>query len=259
MGDLQLAEQMIKAAAAAGATHVKFQYWQEDSLKPGKWDEDGRRQIYKSAQLNEERIKSLNKLAKENNLVSFYSVFSVSGLEKLKNLGEKIIKIPSHEIYNLDLINKSFKLFDYVLLSTGACIEDELIEVASSAKNFKGKLIVMHCVSSYPCTSDAMNLPRIEVLSKLFPNAILGLSDHTSSTIIPAVSVPFGVRVVEKHFTSDQNLPGRDNKFALLPHQFNQMVDYFDEAISACQFLGVGAQDSEKDIISNYRGRWDNK
>ena len=55
----------------------------------------------------------------------------------------------------------------------------------------------MHCVSSYPCTSDMINLPRLEILSKLFPNAILGLSDHTSSTIIPAVSVPYGVRVVE--------------------------------------------------------------
>ena len=45
-------------------------------------------------------------------------------------------------------------------------------------------------------------------------------------------------------------------KIALLPNQFKQMVDYFDEAISACQFRGVGAQNSEKDIINNYRGRW---
>ena len=256
MGDMQLAEKMIKAASSAGASHVKFQYWRETNLKNGKWDEDGRREIYKSAQLNDERIVSLNKLAKKNNLISFYSVFSISELEKLKDLGEDIIKIPSHEIYNLNLIKKSFKLFDFVLLSTGACSEEELIEVASLSKNFQGKLIVMHCVSSYPCTSDMINLPRLEILARLFPNAILGLSDHTSSTIIPAVSVPYGVRVVEKHFTSDQNLPGRDNKFALLPNQFKQMVEYFDEAIGACQFLGVGAQNSEKDIIKNYRGRW---
>ncbi len=256
MGDMLLAEKMIKAAAVSGATHVKFQYWKETNLKPGKWDKDGRREIYRSAQLNDDRIVTLNKLAKINNLISFYSVFSVSELKKLNDLGENIIKIPSHEIYNLDLIKKSFKLFNFVILSTGACKEEELIEVASLSKNYEGKLVVMHCVSSYPCTSDMINLPRLEVLSKLFPRATLGLSDHTQSTIIPAVSVPFGVRVVEKHFTSDQNLPGRDNKFALLPDQFHQMVTNFDEAISACQFLGVGAQSSEKDIMNNYRGRW---
>lgn len=253
---MQLAETMIKSAAESGATYVKFQYWQESNLRPGQWDEDGRREIYKSAQLNDKRIETLNSFAKKNKLNSFYSVFSISGLIKLKDLGEKIIKIPSHEIYNLELVKKSFELFDFVLLSTGACSENELIEVANISKSFKGNLVVMHCVSSYPCTSDMVNLPRLEVLSKLFPSATLGLSDHTSSTVIPAVSVPYGVRVIEKHFTSDKNLPGRDNKFALLPDQFKLMVNNFDEAISACEFRGVGAQNSEQDIIKSYRGRW---
>jgi len=256
MGNMQLAEQMIVAAAKSGATHVKFQYWQESQLKPGAWDSDGRREIYKSSQLNEERIKFLNRVAISNNLESFYSVFSTSDLQKLKNLGERIIKIPSHEISNIQLIEMAYKLFDFVILSTGACEEKELIEVASLTKKYNGKLVVMHCVSSYPCSAENINLPRLDILTKLFPNSTLGLSDHTSSVIIPAVAVPFGVKVVEKHFTSDQSLPGRDNKFALLPDQFKIMCKNFDEAISACKYWGAGAQTSEKDIIDNYRGRW---
>jgi len=256
MGDMQLAEQMINTAKSSGATHVKFQYWKESNLKPGKWDEDGRREIYRSAQLNEERIESLKELAKKNNLISFFSVFSISSINKLKSLGEEIIKVPSHEIYNLDLVKNCFEKFHCVILSTGACKENELIEVANLSNKFEGKLIVMHCVSSYPCTSDKINLPRLEILSRLFPGAVLGLSDHTPSTIVPAISVAFGVRVIEKHFTIDNDLPGRDNKFALLPNQFKQMVINFDEAISACQFQGLGAQSSEEDIIKNYRGRW---
>ena len=55
MGDMSLAENMISAAASSGATHVKFQYWREEQLKKGEWDSDGRREIYKSAQLNEEK------------------------------------------------------------------------------------------------------------------------------------------------------------------------------------------------------------
>ena len=256
MGDMQLAKQMIEFAKKSGATHVKFKYWRESDLKSGEWDNDGRREIYKSSQLNDDSIKFLNDTAKQNNLYSFYSVFSMSGLEKLKNLGEKIIKIPSHEIHNIELINKAYELFDFVILSTGACEEKELIELASITKKFQGKLVVMHCVSSYPCPNENMNLPRLDVLSKLFPNSILGLSDHSASLILPAVSVAYGVKVVEKHFTVDHSLPGRDNKFALLPDQFKNMCQNFDEATKACEYRGVGAQNSEQDIIKNYRGRW---
>jgi sialic acid synthase SpsE len=256
MGDMQLAKQMIESAKKSGATHVKFQYWRESNLKPGEWDNDGRREIYKSSQLNDDRIKCLNDIAKLNNLNPFYSVFSLSGLEKLKDLGEKTIKIPSHEIHNLKLISKAYELFDFVILSTGACEEKELIELASITKKFQGKLVVMHCVSSYPCLTDNINLPRLDILSKLFPYAIMGLSDHTSSIIIPAVSVAYGVKVIEKHFTIDHSLPGRDNKFALLPDQFKLMCLNFDEAIKACEYHGAGVQNSELDIIKNYRGRW---
>jgi len=256
LGDINLAEKMIIEASKSGATHAKFQYWSVANLKPGQWDNDGRRDIYKSAELNDKMINALNKISHNNNLTPFYSVFSIDGLIKLNSLGLKIIKIPSHEIYNLKLIEKAFELFDVVILSTGACYENEIIEVANLSKNYKGSLEVMHCVSSYPCNIDNMNLPRIEYLAKLFPTATLGISDHSSSLILPAISVPFGVTTLEKHFTIDHNLPGRDNKFAVLPDEFKQMVTYFNDAISACQFKGVSAQDCESDIIKNYRGRW---
>ena len=256
LGDMKIAEQMIIAASNSGATHVKFQYWSVTTLKPGAWDNDGRRDIYKSSELNEKTINLLNQISESNNLIPFYSVFSIEGLTKLKNLGLKIIKIPSHEIYNLNLIEKAFELFDTVILSTGACYENEIIEVAKLSNHYKGKLEVMHCVSSYPCEISNMNLPRIDFLAKLFANATLGISDHTSSLILPAIAVPYGVRTVEKHFTINHNLPGRDNKFALLPEEFKTMINNFNDALAACKFRGVNAQSIEKDIIENYRGRW---
>jgi sialic acid synthase SpsE len=256
MGDMDLAEKMIVAAGEAGASHVKFQYWQEKNLKEGPWDTDGRRDIYKAAQLDKGRIQHLNAVALRVGLVPFYSVFSLSELETLANISRKLIKIPSHEIYNLDLIKKAFDEFETVILSTGACSEQELLDVANLVDNVNTTIVVMHCVSSYPCEPSSLNLPRLQVLETLFPKATLGLSDHTSSTVTPAVAVGFKVSVVEKHFTIDNNLPGRDNKFALLPDQFKEMVQNFDEAAAACRFLGVGHQLSEKDIVKNYRGRW---
>ena len=51
MGDMELAKKMIEEAAKSGANYAKFQSWTVDKLKPGEWDEDGRRQIYENAEL----------------------------------------------------------------------------------------------------------------------------------------------------------------------------------------------------------------
>ncbi len=256
MGDMTLAEDMIREASKSGASDVKFQYWREDTLKAGPWDKDGRREIYKSAQLNESRIMELNNLAQKYGVKAFYSAFSQDCLKALASLGQKTIKIPSHEIYNIELITLALDLFETVILSTGACSEAELVSVADRCKEFHGELIVMHCISSYPCAPELMNLPRLNALRALFPKATLGLSDHTSSTIIPAIAVAYGVSVVEKHFTTSHSLPGRDNQFALLPDEFSEMADNFLMALQACRYRGVGALESESDIMTNYRGRW---
>ena len=55
MGDMDLASRMIKAAAENGADVCKFQTWSEKNLKPGPWDSDGRREIYKRAELDEKK------------------------------------------------------------------------------------------------------------------------------------------------------------------------------------------------------------
>ena len=256
MGDMNLAETMISSAKKSGASHVKFQFWKESSLKAGPWDADGRREIYKSAQLTEDRILQLNSCAKRYGLTPFYSVFTSDDITYLAAFDLDLVKIPSHEIYNLDLISNAIKHFKTVIISTGACRETELIDVANLVASASNNIVIMHCVSSYPCDASKLNLPRLSHLQKLFPNATLGLSDHTSSTVLPSVAVAFGVDVIEKHFTVDNDLPGRDNKFALLPHQFAEMVVNFNEAKLGCQDLGIEFQESEADIVQNYRGRW---
>ena len=65
-----------------------------------------------------------------------------------------------------------------------------------------------------------------------------------------------GVSVIEKHFTIDHELPGRDNKFAVLPTEFQQLVNNCEEAAQSLIDHGVDAQDIEMDTITTYRGRW---
>ena len=256
MGDMTLAEEMIAAASKSGATHVKFQYWREENLKPGEWDDDGRRQIYISAQLNEEKILQIDQIAKKYNVPSFYSVFNVRDAKVIKNLGFDIIKIPSHEVTNYELIDYCLENFSNIIFSAGACTEHEFKKIAEKINITKNKVILMHCVSCYPCPSENANLKRIKILSEYCPNIELGLSDHTGSEVLPAVSAAYGAIAIEKHFTTNRDLPGRDNKFALLPDSFKAMVENHKDALKGLIDHGINYQDCESDTVKKYRGRW---
>ena len=84
----------------------------------------------------------------------------------------------------------------------------------------------MHCISSYPCDDQNVNLKRIEQLKKISP--LIGLSDHTPDILSSLFSLPYGVDLIEKHFTINNKLPGRDNKFAILPRDLKDLRDKVD-------------------------------
>ena len=122
-------------------------------------------------------------------------------------------------------------------------------------KNGNAEFNLMHCVSSYPVRDEDANLKRIDWLKTLHDN--IGYSDHTQSTIVPALAIMNGATVIEKHFTIDKELPGRDNKFALDQNEFAIMSN---NIACACQSIidkGIEYQDIESDTVNNYRGRWE--
>jgi N,N'-diacetyllegionaminate synthase len=255
MGDMSLADEMISAASDSGANVVKFQYWNPKYLKPGEWDQDGRREIYNKACLDEKKIQSLIDASSRYNCDFLISAFGTKGAEKINMLGEKSIKIPSHETTNIKLLEYCAENFNEILFSAGACTEGEARKAIDILEKGSAKYTLMHCVSAYPCGEDRINLKRINWL-KTF-NTDIGLSDHTLSTVVPALAVTFGVSVIEKHFTIDHDLPGRDNKFALEPKEFSEMVKNIEVAIKSMIDHGIDYQDIESDTVNNYRGRWE--
>ena len=95
MGNISLAEKMIKAASKSGADYAKFQTWRVKNLKPGPWDKDGRREIYKKAELSKEDYLKLNKICKKYKINFLTSLFNHLDFELIKKLNLKKIKIPS--------------------------------------------------------------------------------------------------------------------------------------------------------------------
>jgi len=256
MGDMGLAEEMINAAKKAGADVVKFQYWNPARLKAGPWDTDGRKEIYESAQLDEDKIKILIEFSDKAEIEFLISAFNVVDAAFISSLGINSIKIPSHEVANFELHEFSAKNFNQIYVSLGAGTEDEVLKAIEVYKTNAGDKywVGMHCVSSYPCPAEKANLNRIGFIEENC--SVAGYSDHTSDLISPVVAVTLGAHVVEKHFTINKELPGRDNKFALDPSEFEQMVKNIRVAEASLISHGNGPVDIESDTMTNYRGRW---
>jgi len=252
MGDMSLASKMIEAASKSGADICKFQTWSEKNLKEGPWDKDGRREIYKKAELDEQKHIFLKKTCEENNVEFLTSIFNINDLDLIKNLKMKEIKIPSHEVNNIKLIKETEKYFEKILVSTGAAKWDEIKKIFTEIK--KEKIIPMHCVSSYPCDIEKINMKRLLALKEL--SNTVGYSGHLSGIEDSILAITYGATYIEKHFTIDNDLPGRDNKFAILPNTLKSLVDFRNKYNQMNIDLGLDLQECEMDTYKNYRGRW---
>ena len=253
MGDMALAKQMIVEASNNGATHAKFQSWSVNNLKPGVWDTDGRREIYEKAQLTLDDHKYLKSVCDEYNIEFMSSVFSLQDIELYKQVTTKCVKIPSFESRNYPLIDKCMEVFDKVYISVGTTTWDEVKELARVVDI--NKTCVMHCVSTYPLDPKNANILKLNELNKLFK--WVGYSDHMQGVESAKVALEFGIHAIEKHFTVDNELPGRDNKFAILPKQLNDLSEYLKLRSNMMIDKGLNYQESESDSRLNYTGRFD--
>ena len=252
MGDMALAKEMIASAVSSGADIVKFQTWSESDLGEGLWNDDGRREIYKQAELSENDHIDLKATCESFGVEFLTSIFNVKHLKFLESLELQSIKIPSHEIYNLELITAVVTKFDKILLSAGACTFDEINKSVLVIP--LDQLVLMHCVSSYPLDPENVNFPKFEKLKKL--SNIMGYSGHLKGIEDAIVAICKGAIFVEKHFTVDQSLPGRDNENAILPEDLKKLSDFRDIYEKMNIDKGLDVQDVELDIFNNYRGRW---
>ena len=76
MGDMSIAKEMILAAKKSGADYCKFQTWSEKFLKKGAWDKDGRREIYKKAELSHDQHRELKDFCIKNLTIVLLKILS---------------------------------------------------------------------------------------------------------------------------------------------------------------------------------------
>jgi len=255
LGDMNLAKEMIEAAANSGADYAKFQTWSVDGLKPGPWDTDGRRELYEKAELTDAMHEELYLYCKAVGIKFLTSCFSEDNIELIRKYCN-VVKIPSCECRNIKLVEKCVDRFDEVIVSTGASTYNEAIALMPYS------VTLMHCVSSYPCPADIVNLPRlasfIDLKNKGMPNNKIGYSGHYQGTADAIAAIGMGATVIEKHFTLSNDLPGKDNKFALTPDQFEEIAVFAKTFEQMNIDRGRDFQESETHEREVHSGRWDN-
>ena len=117
-----------------------------------------------------------------------------------------------------------------------------------------GSFTLLHCVSIYPLPLDKVNLARMLWL-KRFTDSV-GFSDHTLGTEASKVAITMGADYIEKHFTIDRNLPGKDQPMSATPEEIKEICDYVKlvENIKGQETYDMFREEME--LRKNYIGKW---
>ncbi len=237
---LDAAKKYIVSAKEAGVDAVKFQAYKAGTLasknSPAYWDttkESTKSQYELFCKFDKFGRQEFEELAEfcENQGVDFLCTpFDYDSADYLDSLC-KYFKISSSDLSNLDFIRFIAKKGKPVFLSVGASY---LSEVDEAVRALRGEgcsqIVLMHCVLSYPTKQEDANLAVIKTLKRIYPEIVVGYSDHTlpdSNMQILSTAYLYGAEVIEKHFTLDKSLPGNDHYHAGDPSDFKKAVENF--------------------------------
>lgn len=263
-GSRDLAIQLVRAAAAAGADFVKFQTFKADRLvaanapkaqyqKENCPDGDNSQlAMLRRLELNQSDFEAIASECKKQGIGFMSTPFDEESVDMLAQLGMSYWKIPSGEITNLPLLRKIASAGGKIILSTGMSTPSEIndaLNVLSAAGTPRSDITLLHCTTQYPAPLSSVNLLAIDALRQMGCGGV-GYSDHTEGLLIPIAAAGLGVDVIEKHFTLDRALPGPDHKASLTPDELAQMVQEIRKVEMA---LGDGVKkvtDAERPNIS---------
>lgn len=236
-GSLDLAFDLIGAAAKAGADVVKFQTFKAKSLlTQSALKADYQLQTTNSEESQFEMIKKLELSEKmhleliaecSNHGIRFASTgFDEGSVDLLCDLGIDFLKIPSGEITNVPYLRHVGSKGLPVILSTGMSELKEVkeaLDILMRAGVQKEKVTVLHCNTEYPTPMADVNLNAMLTMRDEL-GVEVGYSDHTQGIEIPIAAVALGAKVIEKHFTLDRKMAGPDHEASLEPAELSQMV-----------------------------------
>ena len=283
-GSLDMALQLVDAAARAGADAVKFQTFKAESLvtrsaeraayqKRNLGGEQSQFEMLKALELSGDDFRTLAGRCRERGVEFMSTAFDEASLDMLLDIGLDRLKVPSGDVTNAPLLRALGRTGLPVIMSTGMCTMDDVraaLGVLAHAMGgegepcrdafeaawadpgaraaLSGRVTLLHCTSQYPTPPDEVNLRAMDALAREFGLPV-GYSDHTEGVAVPVAAVARGAVVVEKHFTLDRGLPGPDHAASLEPGELEAMVRQVRTVAAALGEERKAPTESERDTM----------
>lgn len=246
---------LIKKIKEAGAHAVKIQTYNENTMtfnskksdflvKKGIWKKYSLFDLYKEAKTPLEWHQKIFQYAKNLGLIAFSTPFDETSADFLTKLNVPAYKIASFEIVDHPLIEYIAKKNKPIILSTGMSSLKEIseaIKVIKKAKN--NKIILLHCMSSYPSKHSDYNLKMMLKLKKQF-NLHIGLSDHSKGDTVAMAATALGAKVIEKHVKLKGDNKSHDSKFSM---NTEELKNFCEKINSIWETLGTDNFNLRKD------------
>lgn len=239
-GDLERALMLIRLAKEAGADAAKFQNFRAPKIvsdygfkalggqlsHQSKWKKTVF-EVYADASLSFDWTPILKEECDRVGIHYFSSPYDFEAVDHLDPY------VPAHKIGSGDItwweiLEHIARKGKPVLLSTGASNVGEVQQAVHRIMAINQQLVVMQCNTNYTGSLenfDHIHLRVLDTYKTMFPQIVLGLSDHTPGHATVLGAVALGARVIEKHFTDDTTRTGPDHPFSMTPATWREMVD----------------------------------
>jgi sialic acid synthase SpsE len=239
-GDLERAKSLIRLAKEAGADAAKFQNFQAPKIvsdygfrmmggqvsHQASWKKSVY-QVYQGASIPFDWTLTLGEECQEAGIHYFSSPYDFEAIDWLDPY-VPVYKAGSGEIDWIEALERMASKDKPVFIATGAATIGEVQRAVHAVLAINPQLVLMQCNTNYtasPENYDHLHVNVIKTYATMFPEVILGLSDHTHALAPVLGAVTLGARVIERHFTDSNDREGPDHKFAMNPDAWAQMVE----------------------------------
>lgn len=216
-GSLEVAKQMVDAAAKAGAEVIKHQtHIVEDEMAdaakkviPGNADVSIY-EIMERCALSEADETELKRYVEEKGMIFISTPFSRAAADRLERMGVAAYKIGSGECNNYPLIKHIAGFGKPMIVSTGMNDIASIQKTVDIMESYGVPYALLHCTNLYPTKPEWIRLGAMIQLQQAFPNAVVGLSDHSLNNNACLAATALGACILERHFTDSKYRPGPD-------------------------------------------------
>lgn len=263
-GDLQRAKELIWQCAEAGANAAKFQHFKAETIvsdvgfralsgqksHQSKWNKSVF-EVYKDASVNLDWTPALKDTCSQAGIAFFTSAYAPDLVDHVDPY-VPAYKIGSGDITWIEMVEYIASKGKPYILASGASALDDVHRAVKAAARINPQLCLMQCNTNYTASFENFRFIMLNVLRtyrEMYPDLVLGLSDHTPGHATVLGAVALGARMVEKHFTDDVGRTGPDHAFSMNPRTWREMVQRTRELESA---LGTGVkivEDNERETV----------